>query len=196
MKITSFDEYLKKHKKWEKELTTLRTLILETQMEESIKWGAPTYSINKKNVVGLGAFKNHIGLWFFNGALLEDKNNVLINAQEGKTVAMRQWRFTSMDEIDKKLILNYLKEAISNQQEGKEVISARSNNLIIPIELEQAFEENNKLKLAFGEFTPYKKKEFAEYLLEAKRDSTRLKRLEKIIPMILKREGLNDKYRK
>jgi uncharacterized protein YdeI (YjbR/CyaY-like superfamily) len=43
-------------------------------------------------VVGIGSFKSYFGLWFHQGALLSDDENVLINAQEGKTKALRQWR--------------------------------------------------------------------------------------------------------
>ena len=38
---------------------------------------------------------------------------VLINAQEGTTKSMRQWRFTAKEQIDKELPLSYIKEAIA-----------------------------------------------------------------------------------
>jgi uncharacterized protein YdeI (YjbR/CyaY-like superfamily) len=43
-----------------------------------------------KNLLGIGAFKNHFGLWFFQGSLLKQNTKLLVNAQEGKTQAMRQ----------------------------------------------------------------------------------------------------------
>ncbi|MBK7633096.1 MAG: hypothetical protein IPJ13_01585 [Saprospiraceae bacterium] len=46
-------------------------------------------------MVGLAAFKSYTGIWFFQGGLLDDKQQFLMNAQEGKTKAMRQWRFFS-----------------------------------------------------------------------------------------------------
>jgi uncharacterized protein YdeI (YjbR/CyaY-like superfamily) len=39
--------------------------------------------------VGIGGFKSYFGLWFHQGALLTDKAGVLINAQEGRTKALR-----------------------------------------------------------------------------------------------------------
>ena len=53
-----------------------------------------------------------------------------------------------------------------------------------------------RLQEAFDEFTPGRQREFAEYIASAKREATRLSRLEKIKPMILDGVGLNDKYRK
>lgn len=72
----------------------------------------PIYTLDTMNVVGMGAFKSYFGLWFFNGATLSDEHGVLINAQEGKTKSLRQWRFTSADELDDQRILAYLEEAI------------------------------------------------------------------------------------
>ncbi len=69
-------------------------------MKETIKWGAPVYTLDYKNIVGLGAFKSYVGLWFFQGALLNDEKKKLINAQEDKTKALRQWRFNSVKKIE------------------------------------------------------------------------------------------------
>lgn len=44
--------------------------------------------------------------------MLQDEKKVLINTQEGVTKSMRQWRFTSKEEIDEKTILQYSEEAI------------------------------------------------------------------------------------
>ncbi len=43
--------------------------------------------------------------------------------------------------------------------------------------------------------TPYKQRDYCEYIAEAKQQKTKESRLEKIIPMISKGQGLNDKYK-
>ncbi|MFT4937021.1 MAG: hypothetical protein ACI88A_000030 [Paraglaciecola sp.] len=50
--------YIDAHPQWQHVLEKLRKLLLSTGLEECIKWGVPTYCINGKNVVGLGAFNN------------------------------------------------------------------------------------------------------------------------------------------
>lgn len=117
-------EYIEAHPEWQKEISRLRKVAQKTDLEETVKWGAPTYTINNKNVIGIGAFKSYVGLWFFNGALLKDKDKCLINAQEGKTKAMRQWRFANQKEINEKQVLSYLNEAIELQKAGKVVKKA------------------------------------------------------------------------
>ena len=89
---------------WEEELLFLKAIIDKTELAETIKWGGPIYVYNKKNVIGIGGFKNYFAIWFINGVFLKDEKKRLINAQEDKTKSMRQWRFTSKDEVNEKVI--------------------------------------------------------------------------------------------
>lgn len=190
------DDFIQAHPEWAEMLTTLRRLILATEMAETVKWGFPVYTIDGKNVVGLGAFKSYAGLWFFNGAFMADPAGKMVNAQEGKTKGMRQWRFSTADEIDTVLVNSYLQEAIENQKAGKAIKPEKNKPLLIPAELEKALAENADLNESFSAMNLSYRREYAEYISEAKREATREKRLEKIIPMILRNEGMNDKYRK
>jgi len=192
------EDYIKKHEQWEKELIDLREIILSTRLEETIKWGLPVYALDGKNVVGIGAFKSYVGLWFYQGALLADPKQKLINAQEGKTKAMLQWRFSSLEEIrsESETIKEYIEEAIANQKQGKSIKPGRHKPLIIPEELESLLSENKELKEKFNVLSESKQREYAEYVTEAKREETKLVRLDKITPMILQGIGLNDKYKK
>ena len=94
--------------KWTQELKLLRSLLLELLLEETIKWNMPTYVYKNKNIIGMVAFKNYFGLWFHQGVFLNDNQKKLVNAQENKTKALRQWRFSHIKEIDKDLIKSYV----------------------------------------------------------------------------------------
>lgn len=195
-KIYSVEEYLELHPEWKEGLTTLRKILSKTELRETVKWSIPTYTINKKNVAGIGAFKDYFGLWFFNGVFLKDPEKVLINAQEGKTKGLRQWRFKSVDDLNEPLILNYVNEAIDNQKQGLEVKPNRKKkDVIIPNLLLNKLEQNTALKSSFEALTPFKQREYCEYIESAKREATKQSRLDKITPMILQGIGLNDKYR-
>ena len=97
---------------WASQLEQLRQIILQAELIETVKWGGPVFTHKGKNILAIAGFKNFFTLWFFKGAQLKDTNNVLLNAQEGKTKLMRQWRFTAEEQIDKDLILQYIQEAI------------------------------------------------------------------------------------
>ncbi|MEB8329715.1 DUF1801 domain-containing protein [Flavobacteriaceae bacterium KMM 6897] len=176
-------------------IALLRSLAKQTELTETLKWGAPIYTIDNKNVLGIIAFKEYFGLWFFNGVFLTDPNRVLENAQEGKTKAMRHWKFSSIEKVDKKAVLQYMEEAISNQKKGKVLQKEKSNTLKIPLLLKEALEKDLEANRQFRLLTPYKQREYFEYISTAKQEKTKLSRLEKSLPLILKGIGLHDKYR-
>lgn len=191
------EAYLASEPRWNTELTFLRSLLLQTGFKEAVKWGAPAYTYNGKNVIGLSAFKSYITMWFWQGALLKDEAGKLINAQEGKTKALRQWRFTSMAELEAnaELILLYAEEARQNEQNDKRIKPERNKVLLIPDELTAELAKNPTLASSFDKLSPGKRRNYAEYIDSAKRAETRLSRLDKIIPMILEGKGLYDKYK-
>lgn len=185
-----------KDNKWKEELALIKSIIQKTSLEETIKWGTEVYTHNGKNILGVVGFKNHFTLWFYNGVFLKDERKVLVNAQDGKTKALRQWRFTSKDEINEKLILKYIHEAISNEEAGKIWKPKKSRSASVSGILQNALDKNEKLRTAFAELPPYKQKEYVEHIDSAKREDTRQSRLKKIKPMILQGVGLHDKYKK
>lgn len=176
-------------------IAQLRKLAQQTECEEDFKWSFPVYTVHGKNVFGICKFKNHFGVWFFNGVFLKDSKKVLENAQEGKTKGMRHWKFHTSDTIDKKGVLAYMQEAIENQKKGMEVKAEKTSKVTIPKLLQQKLKDSKELQTAFKNFTPYKQKEFCEYISEAKQEQTKLRRLEKILPLIQKGVGLHDGYR-
>ena len=185
-----------KTNQWSEELDVLKAIIAKTELVEMTKWGGPVYTINKKNVVGIGGFKSYVGIWFFNGVFLKDEKKVLVNANEGVTKALRQWRFESKEAIlkNEKAILQYMKEAIANEKAGITLKPEKKEEIVSDL-LQAEFKADAKLKAAFENFTPYKQREFLEYVESAKQEKTKLTRIEKIKPMILSGIGLNDKYR-
>lgn len=183
-----------KTNQWENEIEQLHAIIRKTPLVETTKWGGPVYTYNNKNVLGIGGFKSYFGIWFYNGVFLKDEKKLLINANEESTKSLRQMRFNSVNEIDEKLILAYIKEAIEIEEKGL-AIPKEKKETIIPEILQNELDKNSELKNKFNTFSPYKQREFIEHITSAKQEKTQMARLEKIIPMILEEKGLNDKYR-
>lgn len=183
-----------KTNQWENEIEQLHAIIRKTPLVETTKWGGPVYTYNNKNVLGIGGFKSYFGIWFYNGVFLKDEKKLLINANEENTKSLRQMRFNSANEIDEKLILAYIKEAIEIEEKGL-AIPKEKKETIIPEILQNELDKNSELLAKFNTFSPYKQREFIEHITSAKQEKTQMARLEKIIPMILEEKGLNDKYR-
>jgi len=179
------DAYIKKHAKWTPGLLKLKKILDKTELEPSIKWGIPVYHLDNKNVVGMTAFKNHFSFWFYQGVFLKDEHSLLVNAQEGKTKAMRHLRFENVNEVKSKIAAAYIKEAIQNQKEGKVIKPTKSKtSFVMAPELSLRLSKNKSLKAAYDKLTNFRQKEFSEYISSAKREDTKQRRLKKIIPLI------------
>lgn len=176
------------------ELLLLRGLAQKTVARETLKWGRPVYTVDGKNVFGIMGFKNHFGLWFFNGVFMKDPEGVLVAAQEA-TKAMRHWKFRSRDDINPAKVLAYMEEAIANHKKGLEHQPEPANKNKIPQLLSEALRQDAVLRRSFNALAPYKQREFCEYIGSARQEKTRQSRLLKCLPMIREGVSLNEKYR-
>jgi uncharacterized protein YdeI (YjbR/CyaY-like superfamily) len=194
----SADEFIENYPQWQVGLSLLRNIFISEGLIETIKWGIPVYTTQGKNVAGMACFKEYLGIWFYQGALLRDEPKKLYCAQEGKTKALRQWRFSSSQAVtaESDNIRKYVQEAMHNARQGNEIKPEKNQPLEIPPELQKIFDGNADIEEAFNALSLSKKREFSKYISAAKRIETRQARLDKIIPMILRGEGLNDIYLK
>jgi uncharacterized protein YdeI (YjbR/CyaY-like superfamily) len=187
------DFYFSKAQKWQKELEKLRTIILDCQLTEELKWGVPCYSFQESNIVLIHVFKEYCALLFIKGALLHDDNGILI--QQTKNVqAGRQIRFTNVGEIvEMETILKvYIYEAIEVEKVGLKVNFKKTTEFIISEEFQNKFDEIPALKTAFDALTPGRQRAYILYFSEPKQSKTRESRVEKCTQQILNGKGLND----
>ncbi len=189
------DDYIAQADRWRDEIARLRAILLDVGLDETVKWGSPCYTLDGRNVVGIGAFKSCFGLWFVQGALLADPAKRLVNAQPGKTRAMRQWRMQSAADIRPRLVRQYASEAAELAARGREIRPRRRPAASLPPELEAALGADNAARTAFDKLTPGRRREFAEFIAGAKRAETRERRVARALPLIREGRGLNDRYR-
>jgi uncharacterized protein YdeI (YjbR/CyaY-like superfamily) len=187
------DFFFTKAKTWQEEYKLLRTIVLDTGLTEELKWGQPCYMFEKKNIVIIHGFKEYCALLFFKGALLKDKNGILIRQTENVQSA-RQIRFTSVKEIVKlKAVLKaYIYEAIEVEEAGLKVEFKKTNDFKIPEEFETRLKKMPALKKAFYALTPGRQRAYIFYFSSAKQSKTRETRVEKYMPQILDGKGLDD----
>src|SRR5229473_6721580 len=187
------DFYFSKAQKWQEELETLRTIVLDCGLTEELKWGVPCYTFQKSNIVLIHVFKEYCALLFFKGALLNDANGILI--QQTKNVqAGRQIRFTNVREIVKmKPVLKaYIYEAIEVEKAGLKVNFKKTTEFKIPEEFQNKLAEIPALKTAFYALTPGRQRAYLFYFSQPKQSKTRESRVEKCMQQILNGKGLND----
>ena len=186
-------QFLSKAKKWQDEMTLLREIITECDLEEDFKWMHPCYTLNNANIVLIHGFKDYCALLFFKGVLMKDEKGILIQQTEN-VQDRRQLRFKNTAEIEKleSVIREYIQEAISIEKAGLKVVMKTTAQYQMPDEFQTVLEDMSELKKAFYSLTPGRQKAYLLYFSSAKQAKTREARIEKYIPKILDGKGLDD----
>ena len=186
------DGYLSKSSKWQKELKALRTILLDCPLVEEWKWRAPCYTVQKKNVVLIGAFKEYCVLSFFKGALLKDARGIL-QKPGANTQAARVIRFTSVQEIRElePVLRAYVAEAIEVEKAGQK-LKFKKEPEPVPEEFQEKLDEHPALQTAFEALTPGRQRAYLMHFAAPKKSKTRVSRIEKCTERILDGKGLHD----
>lgn len=185
-----------KVRSWQMELQHLRQIMLETGLEEEVKWGVPVYTHQGKNIVIVSALKDCVTFGFFKGVLLSDPKKIL--EQQGPSVqSARIIRFTAVDQIINltDTIKEYVKEAVVIEESGVKV-EFKKDLEPIPDELNDMFEDLPALRDAFYALTPGKQRGYIIHFSQPKQSASRINRIEKCIDKIMNGEGFHDAYKK
>ena len=187
------DFFFEKPTTWQKEYQRLRKIILDCGLTEELKWGCPCYTFEDRNIVLIHGFKEYCAVLFFNGALLNDPEGILIQQTENVQSA-RQARFTGVGEINKleRVLKTYIYEAIEVERAGLKVKQKTTAEFKVPEEFQQRLNKSKALKKAFEALTPGRQRGYLYYFSQPKLSKTREARVEKYIPEILKGKGLED----
>jgi uncharacterized protein YdeI (YjbR/CyaY-like superfamily) len=174
--------------RWQAEIAKLREILAQFDLVEAKKWGKPCYAADGKNVVIIQGFKEYCALMFFQGALLKDPEQLLV--QLGTLRAGRVLKFTSVEEIEAKtlIIVAYVREAIAPANAGLKVNSPPTE-YPTPDELTAKFRSDPAFKRAFEALTPGRQRGYLYHFAGAKQSATRTARIEKARPAIFAGRG-------
>jgi len=187
------DIFLSKTDKWHDEMKQLRTIILNCELTEGLKWGKPCYTFQNKNIVIIQGFKEYCALLFFKGVLLNDPDDILIRTGENTEVG-RQIRFTDVRQIIgmETTLKAYIYDAVEIEKAGLKVETKKLTEFVIPKEFQIKLDEIPILKAAFNALTAGRQRAYLFYFSAPKQSKTREARIEKYIPHILNGKGLNE----
>jgi len=187
------DFYFSKNEKWQKETEKLRTIVLDCQLSEELKWGVPCYTFQKNNIVLIHDFKEYCALLFFKGALLKDTDRILVQ-QTANVQSARQIRFTNIQQITElePALKTYIYEAVEVEKAGLKFEFKKTEEFTVAEEFQTKLDENPDLKTAFEALTPGRQRAYMLHFSAPKQSKTRASRIEKAIPHILNGKGLND----
>jgi uncharacterized protein YdeI (YjbR/CyaY-like superfamily) len=178
-------------------LNELRDIVHEgcPDVEETMKWSMPFF-LYKGILCNMSAFKQHCAFGFWKGGRMLDAAG-----HELSDEAMGQFgRITSLKDLPpRRVFLGYVKQAKQLRDEGVKPPPkprAAKPELPTPDYLTAALKANKKARATFESFSPSHRREYVEWLLEAKTDATRQKRLETAIEWLAEGKSRHWKYEK
>jgi len=159
----------------------------DSKIAEAKKWGVPAFERDGL-VAMMAAFKHYVGINFWNQRHL---THPAAKAFDG--------RFASVDDLPGDAdFIACVREAIALNQPGKkprrEAGPARAA-LAMPADLTAAVKKSAKARAAFDKFPPSHKREYIEWIIDAKRDDTRAKRIAQAVTWIAEGKSRNWKYK-
>jgi uncharacterized protein YdeI (YjbR/CyaY-like superfamily) len=160
-------------------------------VQETLKWNCPHFE-RKGILLGMAAFKQHCVVNFWKGKLIMGK-------RPDEACAMGQFgRITSLADLPgDKILTGYIKRAVELNETGiKKPDRARpKKELVVPDYFLAALRMNKAALATFENFSPSCKREYVEWITEAKREETRAKRLKTAIEWMAQGKPHNWKYR-
>ncbi len=167
--------------------------------EEKLKWGMPFFDYKGEMLCHMAAFKEHAVMGFWKAAIMKDP--ILIENARSEKAMGHLGKLTSLKELpsDKKII-SWIKEAMQLNEKGIKLpaksITVKTTVLHLPDFFISALNKNKKAKQVFEKFPPSHKKEYLEWIIEAKTEATREKRLKTAIEWMAEGKNKNWKYQK
>jgi uncharacterized protein YdeI (YjbR/CyaY-like superfamily) len=180
-------------RRWAAGLSDLRRLCLDSGLDETVRWGHPTYACGDRNVAIIGAFRDDFRLSFFEAALMKDPGSVLEKAGPNSLDA-DMIRFSGDARVAElePLIRSYLAEARSYAEAGIRVPKERVE-VDLPDELVEALESDREFAEAFRRLTPGRKRSYVIALSSAKTSATRTSRVARFRDRVLAGKGATER---
>ena len=177
-------------------LRHLRKLVHQAcpEAQETIKWSMPSFTYHDSILCGMAAFKAHCTFGFWHQGMTKALGAESRKAEE----AMGSLgRITSLAELPSdKDLLGYIKRAKELTEAGGPTRPKPKpkKQLAIPADLTAALKKNSKAGAHFTAFSPGKRREYIEWITEAKRPETRATRLATTIEWVAQGKARNWKY--
>lgn len=164
------------------------------QVEETLKWGMPSFTWRGKILCGMAAFKQHMTLWFWEG-------RAIIGDDKGGEAMGQFGRITKKSELPgRRELAAYVKQAMARVEAGASLPPkkkpAPKAELPVPDDLTAALRKNAKARATFERFAPGYRRDYIEWIVEAKRDETRQRRVAQTVEWMAEGKSRNWKYMK
>jgi len=192
------DDYIAKSADFAKPiLKHLRSLVHTAcpDVEETMKWSFPNFDY-KGGFCSMAGFKEHCSFGFWKAALMTDANKMKDNQ---KNAMGHLGRIRSLSDLPPdKILISYIKEAAKLNDDGIKLPprkeSTEIKEVVVPEYFSSALQKNKKAMKVFDAFSPSHKREYLQWITEAKTEETKDKRMTTALEWIAEGKGRNWKY--
>jgi uncharacterized protein YdeI (YjbR/CyaY-like superfamily) len=161
------------------------------EVEEAIKWGAPHF-MYRGMLCGMAAFREHCAFGFWKGSLVVDDSGKRVEAMGSFG------RITKVSDLPPRRVLaGYVRKAMALNDAGVKVPRQRKHAkppLVVPDYFMAALRRNRAALTAFERFSPSHRREYVEWITEARTESTRERRIAAALEWLAEGKPRNWKY--
>jgi uncharacterized protein YdeI (YjbR/CyaY-like superfamily) len=169
------------------------------EVVETMKWSMPFFDYKDSPLCVIAAFKQHCKFGFWKASLLKDTEE-LLKKYEKAGMGRLEYIHSLEDIPADKVLLAYIKEAGKLNEEGVKLPArpktAPKKDLPVPPALAAALKKSKKAQTAFDIFPPSHRREYIQWITEAKTEETQTKRVKTAIEWIAEGKARNWKYMK
>ena len=181
-------------------LKHLRQLVhsVSPLLTETMKWGFPFFDYNG-SVCQMAAFKEHMGFGFWKQRQLNDPGK-LIREEDGTAGSFG--KITSLSDLPSdEILVDFIKQAMRLNEAGNKKPAVKKETapkaaIEMPVDFADLLAANPKADEVYNKFSPSHKREYLEWIVDAKSDATRQKRMETAIEQIVEGKSKNWKYQR
>ena len=175
------NSYIAEQPEWQRRLLVrLRQLIHahDTEVEETWRWNAPGFD-HGGIMISLHGFKTCVSVWFHKGALLKDTHGLFVLTEKDEERGIRKYKVNEGEPINEKAFADLVKQAVKLNGAGTKLGDAKpaSKALVVPPELENCLKKDEEAWEHWENFNHSHKKEYVEWIDDAKKDETRKRRI-------------------
>ena len=188
------DDYIAKRQPFAQPiLTHLRELVHKhaPDAEETLKWGVPHFVLNGQNLAGMAAFKDHATFGFW-------RDEEVTGSPRDNGAMGSMGRLSSLADLPSdEAMADYIRKAaaLCAGDKPKRAAPKPKAALDLPDDLGAALKANPAAQGHWDAFSPGKRRDYIEWVIEAKREETRIKRIETIVAQVAEGKDRNWKYK-
>ena len=168
-----------------------------SQVQETMKWGFPHFDYKGKMLCSMAAFKQHSAFTFWHGTQIKSLQPYIKTSAEEKGMG-QLGKITTIKELPAATeLIKMIREAMELTDKGqvsKRGSQAKSIEIVVPEDLATALAKNKKASAVFTNFPPSHRKEYIQWITQAKTEETRQKRMNTALEWIAEEKGRNWKY--